>query len=353
MKKSIAIMLMLAIFTALFTGCGKYQTVEDTPVVMTVNGEEIRAFEVAKAMKNQMIKSEEYYTSLMNQIGGNIDDIWEKDEVVEALRDQGVQDVLNSRAFDQLIMENNITLSDDQLADIESYKERAKSSYKTDEAFIQYLKENNYTQESYDAMLKKTFLKKNLEDLYFAVDGKEPPSDNEIKDYFDKYYYTTKHLQVVLADEKFEKIEDEKRQERIDKAKEFADRVKNGEDFDKLLAEYSKIDGFSSGIQTFAGGDDILSEYINAVYKMEIGDFSEVIESTYSCYVIERVDNPDNALTDGTLNFNKNKTIRDEIALKIASIDKVLEKTVEGYDVEKMDELSKITIKNLDKYLVE
>jgi len=68
-------------------------------------------------------------------------------------------------------------------------------------------------------------------------------------------------------------------------------RIKNGEDFDKLMFQYSEDPGVTSDPNgyVFAEGEFVTS-YFDAVKEMEIGDISDLVEdSTYGYFIIQRI----------------------------------------------------------------
>lgn len=79
-------------------------------------------------------------------------------------------------------------------------------------------------------------------------------------------------------------------------ANELLERIKKGEDFDKLIGRYSEDlsmtpDGY------YSTRLEMLKEYEEAAYKLEIGEVSEVVESSVGFHIIKRLSKEDEYIT--------------------------------------------------------
>ena len=76
-------------------------------------------------------------------------------------------------------------------------------------------------------------------------------------------------------------------------AAQLVNELKNGADFDALMAEYSE----DPGLQEFPEGyvfttGEMVAEFENATKALKVGEISGIVESTYGYHIIKRIDIP-------------------------------------------------------------
>ena len=92
-------------------------------------------------------------------------------------------------------------------------------------------------------------------------------------------------------------------------AEDFAEKVKSGEDMEKLVKDY---DNTVTGIEKTLKYEDLESSYRQAVDKISVGESSGVITSEYGYYVVKLIDADDTEYADSLLNYETEKAFQDE-----------------------------------------
>ncbi len=110
----------------------------------------------------------------------------------------------------------------------------------------------------------------------------ENATEDEMKAFYESEFVTAKH--ILLTTEQKDK-ETVKKQ-----AEELLARIKRGEDFDKLMNEYSEDPGLADYPDgyTFSQGE-MVEEFENAAYALKVGQVSELIETSYGYHIIKRM----------------------------------------------------------------
>jgi len=201
---------------------------------------------------------------------------------------------------DEAIMENMIlellligaaekdgfSMTDEELkTELDVYK----GYFSTDEEYQEFLKTNQMTEEYLTDAIKKEYiinhyLDKNIETLV--------PTDEELQKLFEE----TKMGEKVRASHILVKTEDE--------AKAVVERIKKGEVFEDVAKEVSIDPSKDNGgdLDFFAYGD-MVKEFSDAAFSMEIGDVSDAVKSQFGYHIIKVTDKK----TDDTVTLESSK----------------------------------------------
>ncbi len=107
-------------------------------------------------------------------------------------------------------------------------------------------------------------------------------TEEEMKDFYESEFVTAKHILLITEDKDKETVKKQ--------AEELLVRIKKGEDFDKLMMEYSEDPGvadFPDGY-TFSYGE-MVEEFETAAYALKADQVSELVESAYGYHIIKRM----------------------------------------------------------------
>ena len=107
-------------------------------------------------------------------------------------------------------------------------------------------------------------------------------TEEEMKDFYESEFVTAKHILLVTEDKDKETVKKQ--------AEELLVRIKKGEDFDKLMMEYSEDPGLADYPDgyTFSHGE-MVEQFENAAYALETGQVSELVETDYGYHIIKRM----------------------------------------------------------------
>ena len=249
----------------------KRPSVFDGTVVGTINGKEYT---------ENLVNS---YKIMYEKSGS----LTEEDNVDEIVIEQIKQDY----AIIETALELGITAGVDFENAYQANVENTIAQIGSKEAFDTLLEQNGLNSEMY-------YYVQMLNDLYVKIieNEKFAVTEEEIKAFYDENKETVfkydgvraKHILIMPeADE-----EGNSTTKQWNTAKSTADKVyklaKKGEDFDGLVAEYNMDPGVESNPDgyTFAKGE-MVPEFEEKCYSMEIGEISEPVKTTYGYHIIK------------------------------------------------------------------
>lgn len=189
--------------------------------------------------------------------------------------------VLEQVILEKVIMDEaiaaKIEVTDEE---VNAEVENVKKSYKNAEDYDKYLKENNFTEETFKEDVKKQilvtkYLKSKAEEIM-----KLEPSEKELKDLYNKYAAEFKKVQAshILVDTEEE-------------AKEIKAKLDKGEDFATLAKEFSTCPSAAEGGNLgFFAANEMIAEFSNAAFAMSVGEISEPVKSSFGYHVIKVTD---------------------------------------------------------------
>ncbi|MBE7052841.1 MAG: hypothetical protein E7391_01015 [Ruminococcaceae bacterium] len=161
--------------------------------------------------------------------------------------------------------------------------------------FTQILQMVGYTEKSYKQVWQSDYLTQ-------MVIGDAPASfmatEEEMKAYYDtnkeEFKYDglkAKHILISTKDENGNPLTDEKQAELKKVVDEIYNQIKNGADFDALMNEFGEDPGVESNPDgyVFTKGD-MVKEFEDTAYALEIGQVSEPVLSDYGYHIIKLVD---------------------------------------------------------------
>ena len=207
-----------------------------------------------------------------------------------------------------LFEEYNLTVSDEKMNEIDQAIEtkitQAGSKSALNSALSAYGINANMLKEIYIAEAKISA----VNDYLYGENGIESATDAEVEQYFTSNYYRMKHI-LIRTDVRYEKdengepiVNDEgtayktveltetEKAAQLELAADLEKRIAAGEDYDKLVTEYSE----DTGMQHFEDGYYITSactflptEITQAVMKMNVGE-TKTVESSYGISIVRR-----------------------------------------------------------------
>lgn len=181
-----------------------------------------------------------------------------------------------------------VFLSEEEEKEIADGVAELKEQYGDD--FETVLNQNGYPTE--DAFVNFNRLQRHMNKIYqdAQADIAKYVDKEDVAKKLDDGKITVKHILISFADENTEEVTDEMKAEAKKKAEEVLKKVKNGEDFDKLVEEYNDDPGATSEGYTFADDGTMVQEFADASFALEVGETSELVETTFGYHIIKRID---------------------------------------------------------------
>lgn len=286
MKKSfIKILALMMTATVLLTACSGSSSGD---VVAKVNGVEITKEDFDKtslkvSKEYEMIFGEDIWESEVD--GGKIFKNVFKDEILNVM--------VSQELVAQEAAKEGITVTDEEIAtEVSSFMEYIGKV----PTYTEFLKENNIDED----FLKEHFRSNLIFEKYRnKIMNETEFSDDELKAYYEAHLDDYKkseikasHILISTLDEMKEPLSEDETAKKEVEAKMILDKIRAGEDFAALAKEYS--DDSASAVN---GGDlgyfekgVMVEEFEEAAFKLEIGEVSEPVKSSFGYHIIKIFD---------------------------------------------------------------
>ena len=338
---------------ATMTGCG---TKDNTPVVATIDGEDVHSSELAAYIVYNLM----YYE---NSFGMDIQSM-ASDEIFGSIKEGCLNQAKQYRAIKKLAENEGVSLSKDSKKELKenldsnrqqlgsqtgTFTRWLKYKVKGDEdPFVTYLNSYGYTEELYESNNETMQLMYDIIDKYY--------DQGDITKQFQNTYLHAKSILIKDVDDNGNELTGDALTAAQNKAQSILDQVKaDPSKFDDLWKENNADTAQSKNGYYFTEGD-MVDEYYQAVAKMEEGAINDqlVYYKGYGWFIIEKLDLDEKALTD-TSAYLSNAGNGDESTIKSAigqqMVQDKLDGIIEDMKVETTDEYDKITAYNVNTYL--
>lgn len=332
-KFCIAAVLILSVT---LTGCNAGKKTEDdrNKVVAVVNGENILKGEVLDAYNDQKgyygITEENEGTDQYKELAASLKSSALENLIYQKLIAQNAKSagyVVTDEILEQAKTEFNGILAsiEEQIKTQEGTDTSGNTDYaqKAKEYVDEQLKSLGMTQDEYtnylaEQIVTNQFMDKTIGDIQV--------SDAEIKSYYDSELKSqregtsveelvlyegsgvrVKHILIALPQEEQDEYSNlyneqkteeanaylaEKQKGILPKAQEVLTKVKNGEDFDKLIEEYGEDPGMVGNDEGYIVKNDgqFVPEFEEAALKLKAGQVSELVPTVYGYHIIKAVE---------------------------------------------------------------
>ena len=338
---------------ATMTGCG---TKDNTPVVATIDGEDVHSSELAAYIVYNLM----YYE---NSFGMDIQSM-ASDEIFGSIKEGCLNQAKQYRAIEKLAQNEGVSLSKDSKKELKenldsnrqqlgsqtgTFTRWLKYKVKGDEdPFVTYLNSYGYTEELYESNNETMQLMYDIIDKYY--------DQGDITKQFQNTYLHAKSILIKDVDDNGNELTGDALTAAQNKAQSILDQVKaDPSKFDDRWKENNADTAQSKNGYYFTEGD-MVDEYYQAVAKMEEGAINDqlVYYKGYGWFIIEKLKLEDSALTDTSAYLN-NSGDGDESTIKSAigqqMVQDKLDGIIEDMKVETTDEYDKITAYNVNTYL--
>ena len=237
--KKILCVAMAAVMLGAFclSGCS-------TPrVAMTVDGKEYTTGEYLAYLYNaylQVYSQQLYYYASSGSY--TEDQIWEMTfpygegddevelELAEYLKKTAQDTIVRQKALENMMEKYDISISDEDKAEMEKQLDGL-----TDDSVLPM----GFNAEHYRSMYQA--VNYNEQTLFYGlydVGGKEGMTEDEMRDYFDKNYYSYKAITISLVDDDGEALSDEEIEKVRTRLEGYLEQYNKSKDFDAVIEEY-------------------------------------------------------------------------------------------------------------------
>lgn len=300
-KKVTAMALGLCLTAASLSGCGV-----NVANMGKINGERIDPdlFQVELKVQMDAFKSENGISSLEQFESFTQDGKSAADIVIDRTYDSLAKTAMLKKLSD----ENNLGLTDEMCDQIvtQTYNNMYQGFITVDQIA------------SYSGMTTEEFLISQRQNVYtqyvmmtlYPVGDIMEVTDEEIQKKFDEEYVQVKHILFKTVDDSNQPLPDDQIAEIKAKAEDTLAQIRGGADFDSFM-NLNEDTGEPSTGYVFTH-DQMVPEFEEAAYALEIGEVSDLVESPYGYHIIKKLDkNADPANLDATA-MSGAGTVRDE-----------------------------------------
>lgn len=244
-------------------------------------------------------------------------------EKLSTVKEHTLSVIINNYCVELLAKDKNIELTADELAEVEENYNETKEAYENDESadydtFEDYLTAIYCNKDIYMKMISRRYLEEKVIKTLYEDDFRENllPQYNHCE----HILFSTLNLQVeteevpedATDEEKAEiearnaEVQSKAKEEVKAKAEEVLQQIKDGADFEEMLAEYNEDpgetvneDGSVEGYYFKEG--TMVQEFEDAFFALGDNEVSDLVETSYGYHIIKRI-----PITDDDKYVNEN-----------------------------------------------
>lgn len=362
MKRMLRLAALAAAGAVLCVGCGSdasYRSAEETPVVLTVEGTDVNASQLAWQMEEGRQQMEGEYHSLMGQMEDAlstqtpaINSMWRDKELRGVLREYGTEEILKDFALDKLIAENHMKLTTEEEQDVQTFLNSSVDYAGGEAALAASLAQNDMTVDAYTKEYANIYYKAKVEALYYGRGGLKAPDDEKITDYYHNHYFHVQSVTLPLKNSDGSALSDPEKAAVLQAAEQIRSRLAAGESFSAIQSQHSQALGQTYEEYTIDHTADLPSAYISAASQLAQGETSQVVQDSAACYVLKCLPLDDSLLTKEGSSADGRDLLWNEISYKLNPIGDFLEAEGKKLDVSKHAAYYFLKNTNYQKYLV-
>ncbi|MBS5702633.1 MAG: peptidylprolyl isomerase [Butyricicoccus pullicaecorum] len=263
----------------------------DAPVMMTVNGQDVRKGEYAQFFS--------YTKTQMESMYGVGPYLWSMQEGAEqALVASADQACMVARIAKEQFDKLGLRLGTDKAWEYKNFQKQigeVAAAQGTD--FKGYLEMLGLTEGGFRNLIARDYYMEALQDYYFGEGGEKAPAEDEIRDTFNDSYFRVKHILIKNTDENGDKLTGDALAAKEATLKEVQDKLAAGEDFDALMEQYGEDPGMKSSPEGYLidqdgatlDGSYMVSEFTEGATALAIDEVSAPVESSFGWHIIKRV----------------------------------------------------------------
>lgn len=325
----------------------KYKEIKSSePVVMTVNGDEIHMDEFRAYLKY----NKSYMENMLSYYGMD-DTVWSDpsmgEMMVGQLFESANQQAIEIHTVKQEFEKLGLKLSREEREQAQQEKMNTIEQMGGQEPFEQWLQSIGYDDAMYDNTVAISKYANAIQDSYYGDNGTKT-NTKAIMDKFNETYLCAKHILVQSIDGSGNPLTGDALAAAQSKAQEALEKVKAGEDFDTLIAQYNE----DPGMEMYPDGyvfteGEMVDEFYQGAKALEPGQTSsDLVQSSYGWHIIQREPLNADQLTD---------TIREQLVQEITGqsfVDEI-QTLMSQADVQYTDAYGEKTYDNLMQILGE
>lgn len=277
MKKIVSVFLALVCVCMFSTACFQVSK----KVCATIDGHKIYSGDFEPFLNYVKMQVANTYDS-------TADNFWDTkiidgDTARAFVYDMSFQELLRQTIISELAEERGITLSDEDKAAIKSSKDSLAQQFGGDTQSYEYaLKQEGLSDKFLDNLMTNA---KYEELLYNKIIGEN--DEAKLRSFYENDMVLVKHILIQIVPTQ---NEGEGEQAALTKANEILELIKNGGNFDELVAEHSQDPGstaYPSGYLV-ASSSSFIEGFKSAALALQLDQVSELVKTDYGYHIIKR-----------------------------------------------------------------
>ncbi len=331
MKRTIKVICtLLVIFTtlSLLTSCTNKRKEGDPPVFT-------KDKTVVMKLGDYNVKKDFYRYLFLNSkalADKGDESYWEKDgNDVEQIKNEVLTVLKEKYAMFTLADKYDVTLSEEEKAEIKASIEELKGQYDSETEYKKDLENNYMTEELLQFTLEVEMLNTAVyEHIIAESTGILKADDSTVEAALKTDFAAAKHILIKVG-------KDDNKEAKLKTAEEALAKLKAGEDFDKLINEYSKDTNVSANKYGyyFTHGE-FKNDFEYTAFNLKVGEYSEIIETTDGYHIVKRVE-----MDNGYINESFETLRRQYLTAKYYEM---LNEVIETIEYEYQGEYTNITL---------
>lgn len=319
LKKLFALMLVLVMALTVFTACGdsnadndgvnnenagNKDNAEPVEIGLYIDGEKVLgASDTILTINGYDVPFDEYrymYKYIdSTQFSGGDETFWASNaDLLPTIKAYTESYLLEANWGNIVAKAHNITLTEEDLATIESYMAEQAAGFNSREEYENTLKETGFTEDLLRRLItQEVMCYRVYEDLYGAEGAPLAPTDDEMRDILLNDYRRVYHVLVSFDHFKGlegyeEATEEELKQAALDYANQLLTQINNGE---ADVFELSQTVGDDPGMLENEEGyfftyGKMVKEFEDSSFSLDVGEVSGLVETSYGYHIIERLE---------------------------------------------------------------
>ena len=285
MKKTIVVFISIVLMLSMVTGCGKTNKIsgpKGNDVVMNVCGIDISADYyrytlIGAAMER--VETDESFSGSFSDIDWNAQTESGK-TLSEEIAMETIEIIKGRAKLLAYAKESNLTLTTEENESIDRIVDNyVESNGKSD--FLNQLKVMGISSEDgFREVYKNELISSKMLEEMIAFPHMYIPEDVDITQYQEENRITVKHILVMNSSPNYTNPEEV--------ANDILHFINSGEDFDALIQEFNEDPGQPNSGYTFGPGE-MVKEFEDAAFKLNINEVSGVVKSEYGYHIIKRI----------------------------------------------------------------
>lgn len=269
------------LFSLMLTGCGKETT------IAVVNGEKISESEfnyflvgVANEMAN----------AAQTENAGNF---WDTEidgqKATEVAKEKALEGAITFHVYRTKAKELGIKLTKEDKDTIAAERNRIIEQYGKTMYELQ-LEASCLTDDLYSSLLEMSYYSQKLYQ-HFSEQLAEA-NEEEMREYYNQNFVKAKHILITTQDATTgAPFSAEQKAEAKAKIDGILAQIRAGADFDALMHEHCQDPGLETNPDGYVfTKNQMVKEFETAAFALEVGQISDVVESSYGYHIIQRVD---------------------------------------------------------------